>query len=109
MRSGPKRTEKILDHLLHDAFPDDGKSQPEVDLIMDPEPSGEQILAVLKPYGFRDVDSAYRNLSALASEKIRFLVRRGGVGIFWRRSLATCSRRLPTRLTLMRRLFRWSR
>ena len=64
---------KILDHLLHDAFPTDGESQPEVDLVMDPEPSEEQIRAVLSPYKFRNVDEAYRNLTALAKEKVRFL------------------------------------
>jgi len=64
---------KILDHLLHDAFGDDAAAEPEVDLVLDPKPSEEKIQAVLGKYGFVDVPSAYRNLMALATEKIRFL------------------------------------
>ncbi len=71
-----QRTEvnrKILDHLLHDAFPGDGGSEPEVDLVNDPAPSPERIEAVLGRYPFEDVPAAYQNLMALATEKIRFL------------------------------------
>ena len=64
---------KILDHLLHDAFGDDARSEPEVDLVLDPDPPPEQISEVLSRYGFKDVDQAYRNLMDLATEKIRFL------------------------------------
>ena len=64
---------KILDHLLHDAFESDGEADPEVDLVNDPAPPPERIEEVLRRYGFADVGAAYRNLMALAEEKIRFL------------------------------------
>ncbi len=64
---------RILDHLLHDAFPDDAETLAEVDLVLDPNPPAERIAEVLGKYPFRDVSQAYRNLMALAEEKIRFL------------------------------------
>ncbi|HWA98378.1 MAG TPA: hypothetical protein VG713_07795 [Pirellulales bacterium] len=64
---------KILDHLLHDAFGDDAQTEPEVDLVLDPDPPPERIFEVLGRYKFRDVPMAYKNLMALATEKIRFL------------------------------------
>lgn len=64
---------KILDHLLHDAFSDDEQTAPESDLVLDPEPSAEQIAAVLGKYHFQDVEQAYANLMELSTEKIRFL------------------------------------
>ena len=64
---------RILDHLLHDAFGDNAQTEAEVDLVLDPDPSREQIAEVLGKYAFRDVKLAYRNLMALAEEKIRFL------------------------------------
>ncbi len=64
---------KILDHLLHDAFGDDGEAEPEVDLVLDPEPRPERIRECWARYPFRDVPAAYANLMALADEKIRFL------------------------------------
>ena len=67
---------KILDHLLHDAFGDDMQTQPEVDLVLDPDPPDERIEEVLGQHGFRDVPAAYRNLMALAQEKNRFLSER---------------------------------
>ena len=64
---------KILDHLLHDAFSDDVETEAESDLVLDPDPPPDNIAQVLGKYGFRDVQQAYRNLMALAEEKIRFL------------------------------------
>ncbi len=64
---------KILDHLLHDAFSDDDQTAPESDLVLDPEPTPEQIAEVLGKYHFQDVEQAYANLMELSSEKIRFL------------------------------------
>ncbi|MCA9270381.1 MAG: bifunctional [glutamate--ammonia ligase]-adenylyl-L-tyrosine phosphorylase/[glutamate--ammonia-ligase] adenylyltransferase, partial [Planctomycetales bacterium] len=64
---------KILDHLLHDAFADSPQAEPEVDLILDPSPSAEAIAATLAPYAFRDPQAAYANLTALATERVRFL------------------------------------
>jgi glutamate-ammonia-ligase adenylyltransferase len=64
---------KMLDHLLHDAFGQEDQPEPEVDLVLDPDPSPAQIQAVLGKYPFSDVAEAYRNLMALAEEKIPFL------------------------------------
>ncbi len=64
---------KILDHLLHDAFSDDAKTEPESDLVLDPEPAPERIAEVLGRYAFRDVIQAYKNLMELSTEKIRYL------------------------------------
>ena len=64
---------KIMDHLLNDAFRDVEDTAPEVDLILDPNPTTETIESVLAPYGFHDQPAAYRNLMALAEEKIPFL------------------------------------
>ncbi|TWT46477.1 bifunctional [glutamate--ammonia ligase]-adenylyl-L-tyrosine phosphorylase/[glutamate--ammonia-ligase] adenylyltransferase [Botrimarina hoheduenensis] len=71
-----RRTElnrRVLDHLLHEAFPDAADAEPEVDLVNDPEPRPEQIAAVLGRYPFRDQAGAYVNLMSLATERIRFL------------------------------------
>ncbi len=64
---------KILDHLLHDAFSDDTRTEPESDLVLDPEPEPQQIADILGRYHFQDVDRAYRNLMELSTEKIRYL------------------------------------
>ena len=64
---------RILDHLLHDAFPDDAPPEPEVDLVLDPDPPAETVHAVLGGHGFRDVPAAARALASLAEERVRFL------------------------------------
>ncbi|UUO06123.1 bifunctional [glutamate--ammonia ligase]-adenylyl-L-tyrosine phosphorylase/[glutamate--ammonia-ligase] adenylyltransferase [Blastopirellula sp. J2-11] len=64
---------KILDHLLHDAFPGDDDMAPTVDLVLDPEPGDETIDEVLTAYGFHHPKNAYDNLMALTTEKVRFL------------------------------------
>jgi glutamate-ammonia-ligase adenylyltransferase len=71
-----QRTElnrKILDHLLHDAFGDDAETEPEVDLVNDPDPAPETIDRVLGKYPFADPRTAYTNLMSLAEERIPFL------------------------------------
>ena len=71
-----ERTEinhKILKHLLHDAFGDDAETEPEVDLVNNPDPAPERIEQVLGQYPFKDVQSAYVNLMSLAEERIPFL------------------------------------
>jgi glutamate-ammonia-ligase adenylyltransferase len=64
---------KILDHLLHDAFPDDTAPEPEVDLVLDPAPSTDFVREVLARHGFRDVPAAHRAILSLGQEKVRFL------------------------------------
>jgi glutamate-ammonia-ligase adenylyltransferase len=64
---------KILDHLLHDAFSDDSQTQPESDLVLDPEPAPDRIAEILGRYHFQDLPQAYKNLMELSTEKIRYL------------------------------------
>jgi glutamate-ammonia-ligase adenylyltransferase len=71
--SKTRENRKILDHLLHDAFRDDAETEPEVDLVNDPDPPSYKIGDVLGRYPFRDVPAAYRNLMALATERTAFL------------------------------------
>jgi glutamate-ammonia-ligase adenylyltransferase len=71
-----QRTEvnrRILDHLLHDAFGDDAATEPEVDLVNNPDPALETIDRVLSKYPFADPRTAYTNLMSLAEERIPFL------------------------------------
>ena len=71
-----ERTEinhQILKHLLHDAFRDDAETEPEVDLVNNPDPDPETIEQVLGKYPFVDVLPAYTNLMTLAEERIPFL------------------------------------
>ena len=63
----------ILDHLLHDAFPENEEIAPEVDLVLGPSPSDTDIEAILSPYGFGDPQKAYRQILELARENIPFL------------------------------------
>jgi len=64
----------ILNHLLHDAFADEGAAvDPVVDLVLDPSPGPELIEAALGPHPFRDKATAYANLMALACEDTPFL------------------------------------
>jgi glutamate-ammonia-ligase adenylyltransferase len=65
---------KILDHLLHQTFQgEDGRAEPESDLILDPHPGPETIRSVLGRYPFRDGMGAYQNLVQLGQESVRFL------------------------------------
>ena len=64
---------RILDHLLHDAFPDDTAPEAESDLVLDPAPAEAFVAQVLAPHGFRDVPAAHRALVALGEERVRFL------------------------------------
>jgi glutamate-ammonia-ligase adenylyltransferase len=64
---------RILDHLLHDAFPDEAVPEPEVDLVLDPAPADDVVRDVLGRHGFRDVAAAHRQLVTLGEEEVRFL------------------------------------
>src|SRR4051812_22515787 len=72
-RRRTRQNREMLDHLLHNAFAADASSEPEVDLVNDPDPTPARIEQVLGKYPFDDVTAAYQNLMALATEKIRFL------------------------------------
>ncbi len=62
----------ILNHLLHQSF-SDSETDPEADLILDPNPDPKRVQTVLGKYPFRDVQAAYHNLIQLATETIPFL------------------------------------
>jgi glutamate-ammonia-ligase adenylyltransferase len=64
---------RILDHLLHDAFPDDTVTEPETDLVLDPRPADEAMRELFLRHGFRDPDTARRTFQSLAEERARFL------------------------------------
>ncbi len=64
---------KVLNHLLHDAFPEPATPEiPESDLILLPEDE-EKSHSILSRYGFRDTVTALRNLQLLAEEPVPFL------------------------------------
>lgn len=67
----------ILDHLLHQTFAGDaGGSEPESDLILDPDADETAVRTVLKKYPFRNVKAAFQNLNRLAQEAVPFLSHR---------------------------------
>ena len=66
-------TRRILNFLLHNCFRAEELAEPEVDLVLDPDPPEQVIREVLGGYGFVDVPAAYHHLMALATEKIAFL------------------------------------
>ena len=96
---------KILDHLLHDAFGDDAETEPEVDLVLDPDPPPERIAEVLGRYPFPRRAAGLSNLMALATEKIRFLSTRRCRHFLAVDRAASCWRPSPPRPTPTRR---WS-
>ena len=68
-----KINRQILNHLLHSAFPDDPEVAPEMDLVLDPEPSPARVAEVLAKYGFHAATDAFHYLLELSTEKISFL------------------------------------
>jgi [glutamine synthetase] adenylyltransferase / [glutamine synthetase]-adenylyl-L-tyrosine phosphorylase len=64
---------RILDHLLHDAFPEEAEPEPEVDLVLDPSPPEAFVREVLSRHGFRDIPAAHRAIESLGEEQVRFL------------------------------------
>lgn len=67
------RNRQIINHLLHDAFRDETETSPEVELVLDPEPSPDFIKQVLSRHRFSNPEQAYRNLMSLAEERVPFL------------------------------------
>lgn len=78
LKSIADRNRGMLNRLMLDLFQDgalfdDTPGEPEADLILDPRPGPERIRQVLQPYGFVDLDAAYRGLMKLAQEEVPFL------------------------------------
>lgn len=67
------RNRRILDHVLHDAFGDEGPVPPETDLVLMPEPPEELIQSVMDKYRFQDPQRAFENLMSLGDERVLFL------------------------------------
>ena len=67
------RTWQILDRLLTAAFAEEPPSPREVDLLLDPDPSAEEIRAALAPFGFAQPAAALATLERLAQEQVPFL------------------------------------
>ena len=65
-------SQQILERLLELSFDDDQDTEPEVDLILDPEPSEEMLDEVLSKHNFNDANSSYQYLMDLATERIPF-------------------------------------
>ncbi|MEE9201356.1 MAG: bifunctional [glutamate--ammonia ligase]-adenylyl-L-tyrosine phosphorylase/[glutamate--ammonia-ligase] adenylyltransferase [Candidatus Brocadiales bacterium] len=64
-----KRTNRILNNLFHNLFGrEDETPAPEVDLILDPEHTDEQMEGMLAGYNFKDLRKAHRNIELLSKE-----------------------------------------
>ena len=70
-RTGENR--EIVNRVLSDTFAGAMATDAEADLVLDHNPDAELVKAILAPYGFSDLDSALRSLTALGTEKISFL------------------------------------
>lgn len=68
-----RRTWQVLSRLLGTAFAEEPPLPREVELLLDPEPSGEEIRAALAPFGFVRPEAALAALSQLAQEQVPFL------------------------------------
>jgi glutamate-ammonia-ligase adenylyltransferase len=68
-----ERIRRIVDHLLHRAFGDQGETAEETDLILDPDPLPEMIEKVLGRHGFSRPSDAYQRLLELSKENFSFL------------------------------------
>jgi [glutamine synthetase] adenylyltransferase / [glutamine synthetase]-adenylyl-L-tyrosine phosphorylase len=64
---------QIINHLLHDAFPEKEETADEVDLVLEPNPEKERIEEVLGKYPFKDLPRTYKLLMDLATERSFFL------------------------------------
>lgn len=65
---------KVLNHLLHDAFPEPTQVEtPEADLILLPIDENDKAESILSRYGFQQTQTALRNLQLLGEEPVPFL------------------------------------
>lgn len=67
------RSWQTLHKLLAGAFPQEGYTPREVDLLLDPAPTEAEVRAALGPFGFVDPMRALANLDELAREQVPFL------------------------------------
>lgn len=67
---------RIMDHLIHEVFPDAGEIPLETEMILDPDFDFTTALETIARYGFTQPESAWNHLLSLASEPIRFLSER---------------------------------
>jgi glutamate-ammonia-ligase adenylyltransferase len=68
-----RQTWPVLERLLGSAFAEEPPWPREVELLLDPQPSEEEIRAALAPFGFGDPRAALATLQQLAQEQIPFL------------------------------------
>lgn len=68
-----ERCWQTVHKLLASAFPQEGFTPREVDLLLDPAPTEEEVRAALKPFGFADPRQALATLHDLAREQVPFL------------------------------------
>ena len=75
LRQRTEANRRIVRFLLQDAFRGEGEEHAAVEseLLLDPDPEPKRIEAVLRKYGIRDVNRAYRTLVQLSSEPAPFL------------------------------------
>ena len=64
---------RIIDHLVHEVFPDVDDIPFETEMILDPDVDKERAIAYLKSLGFAYPEQAWQQMLALATEPIRFL------------------------------------
>lgn len=64
---------QTLHKLLASAFPQEGFTPREVDLLLDPAPSDAEVRAALGPFGFMDPPRALGTLHDLSREQVPFL------------------------------------
>ncbi|MCA9198552.1 MAG: hypothetical protein KDA87_13485 [Planctomycetales bacterium] len=67
------QSQATLQQILNDTFPNEAESTAIQDLILGPKPDGNVIQAALASFRFQDHHQAYKNVMALADERIAFL------------------------------------
>jgi glutamate-ammonia-ligase adenylyltransferase len=65
--------QRIIDHLVHDVFPDAAELPFETEMVLDPEVDLTAVKQLLSGHGFRRPELAFHHILALASEPIPFL------------------------------------
>ncbi|XZE52048.1 hypothetical protein SH139x_003726 [Planctomycetaceae bacterium SH139] len=66
-------TRRIVDHLVHDVFPDSEEMPLETEMVLDPEIDRQVVERTLSGYGFERPEVAFQQLLSMATEQIRFL------------------------------------